>query len=114
MVFSYETNNTTGFPVFKLKGELIDRAQANDLLTEVDALIQAGQTKFILDMSELKYINSSGLSVLIILLTKARKNDGDVVIAAVRQKVQELLVITKLNTVFSVTKDTDQAAKKLK
>ena len=114
MVFGYKTSNDLEFPVFTLAGELIDRNQANELVAEIDKMIAAGKSKFILEMSELKYINSSGLSVLIILLTKARKNEGEIVISCVTPKVKELLVITKLNSVFAVTKDVESAIKKLK
>ena len=114
MVFGYKTSNDFEFPVFIMIGELIDRQQANDLVAEVDKLIEAGKSKFVLDMSQLKYINSSGLSILVVLLTKARKNEGDIAISNVTQKVKELLVITKLNSVFAVTKDIESAIKKLK
>ena len=114
MIFGYKTNNDFEFPVFMMTGELIDRDQANELISEIDTLIATGKSKFVLDMSQLKYINSSGLSVLIILLTKARKAEGDIVISSVTQKVKELLVITKLNSVFIVTKDIESAIQKLK
>ncbi|MEW6469451.1 MAG: STAS domain-containing protein [Bacteroidota bacterium] len=114
MVFGYKMTSDLGFPVFNMMGELIDRKQANDLIAEVDRLVESGKNRFVLDMGKLKYINSSGLSVLIVLLTKARKNEGDVVICNVTPKVKELLVITKLNSVFAVTKDVESAIKKLK
>ena len=114
MVFEYQTNSELEFPVFTMIGELIDRNQANELIAEIDKLIASGKSKFVLEMSQLKYINSSGLSVLIVLLTKARKNEGEIVISSVTPKVKELLVITKLNSVFSVTKDVESAIKKLK
>jgi anti-sigma B factor antagonist len=64
-------------------------------------------------MGRLKYINSSGLTVLINTLTKARKTGGEVMIANVSTKVSELLLITKLNTVFTVTPTVDEALKKI-
>ena len=114
MVFEYKINNSNEIPVIEMTGELIDRKQADNLIAEIDKQIADGKSKFVLDMSQLKYINSSGLSVLIILLTKARKNDGDIAISNVTQKVKELLVITKLNSVFAVTKDVESAINKLK
>jgi anti-sigma B factor antagonist len=114
MVFGHKTSEVKGIPVFHLMGELIDRDQAKDLIAEVDKCIEGGNCKFVFELEKLKYINSSGLGIMITLLTRARKNGGEVVICCVSQKVKELLVITKLNTVFTVTKNLESAVEKLK
>jgi anti-sigma B factor antagonist len=113
MVFGHKTSTVSGIPVIQLMGELIDRGQAKELIDEIDRDIAAGQTKFVFQMEKLKYINSSGLGIIIMLLTRARKNGGEIVICCVNEKVKELLVITKLNTVFTVTKSVDSAISKL-
>jgi anti-sigma B factor antagonist len=114
MVFGHKVSEVSGYPVISLMGELIDRGQATDLIAEVDRQIAAGNTKFVFQFEKLKYINSSGLGIIITLLTRARKNGGEIVICCVNQKVKELLVITKLNTVFTVTKTVESAISKLK
>lgn len=114
MQFTYKTEVNLGISLISLHGELIDKNQANDMVGEIDKLLSAGKNKFVLDLGDLKYINSSGLNVLINLLTKARKMDGEVIICNVSKKVRELLVITKLNTVFTVTDTPEKAISKLK
>ncbi|HEY6161863.1 MAG TPA: STAS domain-containing protein [Bacteroidia bacterium] len=114
MVFGHKTSEVNGIPVFHLMGELIDRSQAKDLIAEVDKCIEGSKCKFVFELEKLKYVNSSGLGILIMLLTRARKNGGEIVICCVNQKVKELLVITKLNTVFTVTKSVESAVAKLK
>jgi anti-sigma B factor antagonist len=64
-------------------------------------------------MSNVRYLNSSGLNSLISLLTKARKSGGEVMIANVSPKVKDLLIITRLNTVFTVTDSVQEAQEKL-
>ncbi|TND09422.1 MAG: anti-sigma-factor antagonist [Bacteroidetes bacterium] len=113
MTFEYKSEKKDKVVVLWLSGELIDRNQANDLLAEAEELREAGYVKYALDMTNLKYINSSGLNVLITLLTRARKAGGDVVIANVSKKVDELLLITKLNTVFIIADSVDSAISKL-
>ena len=78
----------------------------------MDELLTVGKNKLVIDLSDLKYMNSSGLNVLIQLLTKTRISGGDSVICHVNKKVNELLIITKLNTLFKVA-DTQKDAIKL-
>src|SRR5665213_1737844 len=112
MSFTYNIIEKKPIAIFSLYGELIDRNLAQSLMDEVVKLSEEGQNKFIFELSELKYMNSTGLNVLINVLTKSRKNGGDLVISGVSKKVQELLLITKLISVFSVSATTEEAISK--
>ena len=114
MVFDYSIRKDLNVNIVSLSGELIDRNQANDLVEDIDELLESGELKYVFDLSELRYINSSGLNVLIHVLTKARKSGGEAIVANVSKKVNELLIITKLNTVFTVTDTVEKAISKLK
>jgi anti-sigma B factor antagonist len=114
MVFDYTIRKDLNVIIIALSGELIDRNQANGLVEEIDGLLENGEMKYVFDLSELKYINSSGLNVLIQVLTKARRSGGEAIVASVSKKVNELLIITKLNTVFIVTDTVEKAISKLK
>lgn len=114
MVFNYSIRKDINVNIVSLSGELIDKNQANELVDEVDALLTDGELKYVFDLAELKYINSSGLNVLISILTRARKAGGEVIVSNVSKKVNELLIITKLNTVFTVTDTVEKAISKLK
>jgi anti-sigma B factor antagonist len=109
MVLDYKITGENNIQVLVLSGELIDKHQANDLIKRVDELLVEGKNKLIIDLSDLKYMNSSGLNVLIQLLTKTRTNGGESVIFNVSKKVNDLLVLTKLNTLFKVA-DSKEAA----
>lgn len=113
MNFDYKKEKNNGIVIFSFHGELIDKNQANNLLTEVDQMVNKLENKFILDLHELKYVNSSGLNILINILTKARKTGGDVAIFNLSPKVEELLKITKLDGVFNIVPNQDSAIKKL-
>lgn len=102
MLFHYQISEEQACQVINLGGELIDKNQASEMIKAIDALLESGSTKFIVDLAELKYMNSSGLNILIQLLTKARNKGGEAVICNVSKKVNELLLITKLNTLFKV------------
>ncbi len=114
MHFHHKTQLDLGIIICSLHGELIDKNQATEFIADIEGQLQSGHLKIVLDLSDLKYINSSGLNVLINILTKARKNGGEAVVANVSPKVRELFVITKLNTVFTVTDTVEKALSKLK
>lgn len=113
MVFDYHISEENNFQILKLSGELIDKHQAVDLIRSIDGLLDTDKNKWALDLSDLKYMNSSGLNVLIQILTKTRNKGGESVIFNVSKKVNELLVITKLNTLFKVSGTKEEALAKL-
>ena len=63
-----------------MQGSLIEKNQADKLIQEVNEIILNNNIRFIIDLSDLKYLNSSGLTILIQILTKARKAGGEAVI----------------------------------
>lgn len=111
MVLDYKITEENNLQVLMLRGELIDKNQAIDLIKSIDELLIEGKNKLIIDLSDLKYMNSSGLNVLVQLLTKTRTNGGESVIFNVSKKVNDLLVITKLNTLFKVANSKESAIK---
>jgi anti-sigma B factor antagonist len=113
MIFEYNFSRQNNINLFRLSGELIDRNQAKGLLDEIEAGIPKGENKILLNLQELKYVNSSGLNVLLQILTKARKSSGDVAICCVNKKITELLVITKLDSIFNLSADEAKAIEKL-
>jgi anti-sigma B factor antagonist len=107
--FSFETLENQNTIILKLNGSLIESMHGSQMLAKVDEYILNGKNKFVLDMAQFVYMNSSGLSVIINLLTKARKADGDAAICNITKKNNDILIITKLNSVFSVF-DTEEEA----
>lgn len=110
MGFSYKINKKNNHCIVELSGNLFDKASAGELLNEIDNLVAEESKNFILDLSGLMHINSSGLNVLIHILTKSRNAGGEVVISNIPEKIQSLLVMTKLNTVFTVAGNNKLAA----
>jgi len=114
MAFNYSITKEQDVCVIHLQGTLLDKAQAIAMIEELTELMEEGIVKVILSMEEFQYINSTGLNVLINILTKARKQGGEAIITAVPSKINELLIITKLNMVFVVTSTLAEAMEKLK
>lgn len=107
MDFSITTEDKIN--ILSLKGSLLADVQSRDILQAVTNQIQEGTVNFIIDLSELKFINSSGLGMLLTCLTKARKAGGDLVLANVPEQVSNLLSITKLTEVFTTVDSLEEA-----
>lgn len=109
MVLDFNIKEEDNIQILTISGELIDKNQAINLLNAVDELVESDKNKLIIDIKDLKYMNSSGLNVLIQLLTKTRNNGGESVIYNVNKKITELLIITKLNTLFKIAETKEEA-----
>ncbi len=113
MIFEYNIKKEGQIHIVTLKGDLIEKSQADQLMQDVNDIILNNHIRFVIDLGALKYLNSSGLTILIQILTKSRKAGGETAIANVGKRINELLVITKLNTVFTVSNSVEEAITQL-
>lgn len=109
MEFSCEFNNKGELCVLSFKGNLIERNQANETLDKFAGLVSNNVVNYIVDLSGFSYMNSTGLNVLLMILTKARKAGGEAVLCNVSSNISSLLSVTKLNSVFSIYGSLDEA-----
>lgn len=114
MTFSYNTSQQEGITIFKLEGEIIDKNQTTEFIEQINKLIASGKKHIVLELSGLRYMNSSGLNILVNVLTKARNVGGDVSVCNLSEKVKQLLVVTKLDTIFHILPTVEAAIEKLK
>lgn len=98
---------------FSLSGDLIGEEKGLEVIEEATRQIEEGKRKCIIDISELRYINSSGIGILITLLTKFRNKEGEVCLLRPSENVKKLLIITKLNAIFNVAETKEEAIKQL-
>lgn len=114
MSFEYHINLDNEILVVGFRGRLMEREEAAGMLAELEEHFLDGYSNVVIDLSKLDYMNSSGLNVMINLLTKARKEGGDVILSNVSKKIETLFLMTKLNTVFSVAESREEAINQLK
>ena len=107
MKYNHEIKN--GFLIIHLEGDLIGENDGPGVLAIATDAIQQKVMKCIVDISNLRYINSSGIGVLITILTKFRNKGGEVCLLKPSENVQKLLVITKLNAIFQIVKSEEEA-----
>lgn len=97
--------------IIELKGNVMggeDTKEFNDLLHK---LIDEGKNNIVVDLSDVKFMNSSGLGMMIGGLTTMKKAGGNLKLARVTEKIESLLIITKLITIFEFYDNVDDAIK---
>jgi anti-sigma B factor antagonist len=113
MAFSFDTDYLENIPVMCLQGSLMEREEAKELLDETNEFISDGDSKIILDLKELDYLNSSGLNILINIFTRVRNAGGELIMCNINEKLLRLLVITKLDAVIQQSSTREEAYKLL-
>jgi anti-sigma B factor antagonist len=83
-------------------------AAIRDVIRE---LIAKDRKKILLDLANVDYIDSSGLGSLVNALTSVRKEGGDLKLVNLTTRVNDLLQMTRLYTVFDVSDDETLAIK---
>lgn len=75
---------------------------AKEMTEKLVALIESGQTRLLIDLSQVEYIDSSGLGMLIRIQKIAVRNGGNVVLKGVQGLVRELFEMTRLTAIFTI------------
>ena len=77
----------------------------------VSALLEAGRRRLVLDLADVPYIDSVGLGAIVQAYTTSRRRGGDLKLLHVKHRNRQLLVTTKLLTVFEVYDTEDEVAR---
>lgn len=109
MALDIQQREREGIVILKLDGRITVGSEASMLRDRVTALNSAGSRNLVLDMADVNYIDSTGLGALVICATSLRKNGGNVKLLNLNRRNIELLVMTKLATVFEIFTDEQDA-----
>lgn len=89
-----------GAVVIELKGNVMGGPEAQEFSDTLHKLIDDDKKNVIVDLAETKFMNSSGLGMLISGYTTMKNGGGSMKLANATEKIESLLVITKLISVF--------------
>lgn len=95
--------------IITFKGNVMGGPSAAEFHDEIKKLIDDGKTNVVGDLSKVKFMNSSGLGILITALTSLRNAGGDFKICNASDRIESLLIVTKLITVFNHFRSLDEA-----
>jgi anti-sigma B factor antagonist len=97
--------------VIELKGDIIGGPHNEEFSSTLRKLIAEEKKNIVVDLAETKYMNSSGLGMLIGGYTTVKNSGGDLKLANVTKKIESLLVITKLSSIFENYSTVEEAVK---
>ncbi len=97
--------------VLTLDGNLMGGPEAVSLNETVNRFLDNNILNLVIDLSNVEKMNSSGLGILIKVLTTFKANGGTLKLANVNPKIQNLLVMTKLDTIFETYDSLDSAVR---
>jgi anti-sigma B factor antagonist len=98
-----------GILLFDLKGRIIAGDEVGALRTAIEGLAQDGGPRVILNMQAVDYIDSSGLGTMVMCQTRLQKVSGVAKLAHLNRRNLELLLLTKIDTIFEVFDDETEA-----
>ena len=100
--------------ILEPKGKIMGGPDATLLHDKLHEFIDQNKKKVVIDLSKVEWMNSTGLGILISGLTTMKNNGGELKLAGVTEKIESLLTITKLITVFDNYDSVEQAIKSFK
>lgn len=95
--------------VLDLEGKVTIGEGSVALRTAIRRLLGEGKNKILLNLAGVSYVDSSGIGELVSSFTAVKKEGGNLKLLKLTQKIQDLLAITKLLTVFDVYDDEGEA-----
>ena len=104
----YTTEQNGKVTVFQVRGQL-DAVTSQELNQAVMQSIASGAAKLVFDLAALSYTSSAGLRVFISATQAARKQKGDVCIAAVRPEVAKVFALSGLDSMIKLFPDVPSA-----
>jgi anti-sigma B factor antagonist len=96
------TNLENGIVVMELKGRFIGGDETDELKNAIQELNGLNNTKLVIDLEKVLYLNSVALGTLVATHTHYTKGNGKVKLCGITQNIENIFVITKLTLVFEV------------
>ncbi len=88
--------------ILDLSGKITIGEGSVQLRETVRQLLDDGKKKILLNLGDVSYVDSSGIGELVSSYTTANKSEGQLKLLNLTKKIQDLLAITKLLTVFEI------------
>ncbi len=103
-----QTKDPGGVTLVQVEGQLIvgNRQELKEL---VQAALEKGDRRLLIDFSRTGYIDSSGLGALVSISKRIRETGGELRLSGLNDDLRSLFELTKLDTLFAITETPEQA-----
>jgi anti-sigma B factor antagonist len=109
MSMKFATRHVGGITVLDLSGKITLGEGSVTIRDAVRDVLATGSNQILLNLGDVNYIDSSGIGELVSGLTAVKNAGGSLKLLQLTKKVQDLLQITKLYTVFDIYDDEAEA-----
>jgi anti-sigma B factor antagonist len=111
MPLNIQTREVGHVTILDVQGRIVLGDEIGDLRDAVRGLLALDKKKIILNLAGVDYIDSSGVGELVSSFTTVRNSGGELKLLNLTPKVQDILGVTKLYTVFDIRDDEFTAVK---
>jgi anti-sigma B factor antagonist len=98
-----------GVAILELSGKLMGGPDADAFDEVLKTLIHEGIKNFIVNLEKVRWVNSTGLGILISGYSTVKKNGGELKLLRVSHRIENIFMVSKLYTVFESFEDEDKA-----
>jgi len=105
----YSIEKSDKYTVIELNEDKLDTLKAPRLKSEFITLYQSGTTNLILNMNQVKYVDSSGLSSILVANRMSQEAQGKLVLSQVSEHVMKLIKISRLDSILTILPTVEEA-----
>jgi anti-sigma B factor antagonist len=95
--------------ILGVEGNIVTGESADMLRGSIQRLLTEGRRKFLLDMAQVKWVDSIGIGELVSALVSVTRAGGQIKLLKVRDNIKEQLSITGMQTIFAIYDDESEA-----
>jgi anti-sigma B factor antagonist len=95
--------------VVVVREERLDAHNSDELKIEINRLFESGTKELLVDLKEVRFIDSSGLGVLVSGYKNAATHQGNIKLCSLQTQVKSMFELTRLHRVFDIYQTMDEA-----
>jgi anti-sigma B factor antagonist len=92
-----------------VKEERLDAHNSGDLKAQMLKLFEEGKTSLVIDLRDVRFVDSSGLGALVSGFKNASSRNGNLKLSGLQLQVKSMFELTRLHRVFEIFTDVDEA-----
>jgi anti-sigma B factor antagonist len=106
---NFKIDKTDNYTVIKLQAEKLDSSLSPSLKSELVVLNTDGTKNIIIDLTNTRYCDSSGLSAILVANRLCKNSQGTFVLTGLQEPVKKLISISQLDTILNITSTVSEA-----
>jgi anti-sigma B factor antagonist len=97
-----QTEEKNGITVITIKEERLDAHNSGDLKVEMQRIFEEGKKSLLVELKEVRFIDSSGLGALVSGFKNATSHHGNMKLSSLQPQVKSMFELTRLHRVFEI------------